>query len=165
MSTSQSFCKELQDESAKTRKMIERIPEAALLWKPHEKSMTMGQLAVHLGRLLQLLHSILTRGDFDVASADFQASDPDSVTGILELFDQALATAVETLKKQPEERFFGLWCLRNGNQVIFEMSRASAIRSMILNHMIHHRGQLSVCLRLQNVPLPPVYGPTADEVP
>jgi len=165
MSLSQPFWMELQNESATTRRMLERLPGKTLSWKPHEKSMSMGHLAVHIARLLQLLNSILKQDDFDVASSDFRMPDPDSVAGILELFDQALATAVEALKNQPDERLLAQWCLRNGKQVIIEMPRASAIRSMILNHLIHHRGQLSVYLRLQNISLPPVYGPTADEVP
>jgi uncharacterized damage-inducible protein DinB len=161
----QPLLMELQNESATTRRMLERLPGEALSWKPHEKSMPIGHLAVHIARLLQLLISILNQDDFDVASTDFRTPDPDSVAGILGLFDQALATALEVLKRQPDERLLAPWCLRNGSQVIIEMPRASAIRTMILNHLIHHRGQLSVYLRLRNVPLPPVYGPTADEVP
>jgi uncharacterized damage-inducible protein DinB len=156
---------ELQQESATTRKLLERLPESALSWKPHEKSMSMGHLAVHIARLLQLLNSVLQQDDYDVASQPFDMPEPDSRAGILELFDQALAIAVEALKKQPDERLLALWRLRNGEQVIFERPRTSTIRSMILNHMIHHRAQLSVYLRLQNVPLPPIYGPTADETP
>jgi uncharacterized damage-inducible protein DinB len=156
---------ELQQESATTRRLLERLPESALSWKPHQKSMSMGHLAVHIARLLQLLNSILQQDDYDVAASDLKAPEPDSRAGILELFDQALATAVEALKKQPDERLLASWRLRNGEQVIFQMPRTSTIRSMVLNHVIHHRGQLSVYLRLQNVPLPPIYGPTADEVP
>ena len=165
MSLSEPFLMELQQESATTRRLLERLPESALSWKPHEKSMSMGHLAVHIGRLLQLLNSILQQDDYDVASSDFGIPEPDSRAGILELFDQALATAVEALKKQTDERLMALWRFRIGEQIISEMPRTSTIRSMILNHMIHHRGQLSVYLRLQNVPLPPIYGPTADEVP
>jgi uncharacterized damage-inducible protein DinB len=156
---------ELQQESATTRRLLERLPEGALPWKPHEKSMSMGHLAVHLAGLLQLLNSILQQDDYDVASSGFGMPEPDSRAGILELFDQALTTAVESLKKQTDERLMALWRFRIGEQVIFEMPRTSVIRTMILNHTIHHRGQLSVYLRLQNVPLPPVYGPTADETP
>jgi uncharacterized damage-inducible protein DinB len=162
MSLNQPFWMELQDESATTRRLLERLPGSALSWKPHEKSMSMGHLAVHIARLLQWLNSILHQDDFDVDSTDFKMPEPDSVAGILELFDQALATAVEALKKQPDDRLLALWRLRKGEQVIFEMPRTSVIRSL-LNHVIHHRGQLSVYLRLQNVPLPPIYGPTADE--
>jgi len=165
MSLSQPFWMELQQESAATRKMLERLPEDALAWKPHEKSMSMGHLAVHIARLLQLLEIIVHQDDFDVASGQFSAPEPDSVAGILQLFDGALATAVQALKDLPDEKLTALWRLEMGEQIIAEMPRASFIRSMVLSHVIHHRGQLSVYLRLQNVPLPPVYGPTADETP
>jgi uncharacterized damage-inducible protein DinB len=164
MISSQPFWKELQDESVTTRRLLERLPESALSWKPHEKSMTMGHLAVHLAALIRWFDSIVHQDDYDVASTDLKIKDPDSVGGILVLFDQSLAIAVEALKKQPDERLLDLWRLRNDEQLIFEIPRALVIRS-ILNHLIHHRGQLSVYLRLQNVPLPPIYGPTADETP
>jgi uncharacterized damage-inducible protein DinB len=162
MSLSEPFWVELQDESATTRKLLERLPGSGLSWKPHEKSMSLGHLALHLAGLLQMLNSVLHQDDFDVASADLKMPEADSVAGILELFDQALATVIVALKKQPDERMLALWRLRIGEKVIAEVPRTSAIRSM-LNHMVHHRGQLSVYLRLQNVPLPPIYGPTADE--
>ncbi len=165
MSLNQPFLTELQQESATTRRLLERLPESTLAWKPHEKSMSMGHLAVHIARLVQLLNSVLHQDDYDIVSSSFGTPEPDSRAGILELFDQALATAVEALKKQPDERLLASWRLRMGEQIIFEMPRTSVIRTMILNHMIHHRGQLSVYLRLQNVPLPPIYGPTADETP
>ncbi len=165
MSLSQPFLTELQQESATTRRLLERLPEGALSWKPHEKSMAMGHLAVHIARLLQLLNSVLQQDEYDVASSGLGVPEPDNRAGILELFDQALATAVDALKKQPDEKLLAPWRLRNGEQLIFEMPRTSVIRTMILNHTVHHRGQLSVYLRLQNVPLPPIYGPTADETP
>jgi uncharacterized damage-inducible protein DinB len=163
MSLSEPFWMELEHESATTRKLLERLPGGALAWKPHEKSMSMGHLAFHIATLLRWANSILVQDDFDVASTDLKVPEPDSVPGILELFDQALATAVITLKKQPDERLLALWRLRMDEQVILEMPRISAVRTLILNHLIHHRGQLSVYLRLQNVPLPSIYGPTADE--
>ncbi len=163
MSLSQPFWMELQQESATTRRLLERLPESALSWKPHEKSMSMGHLAFHVVTLVRWLNYILLQDDFDVASPDLRTPEPDSVAGILEAFDKALDTAVETLKKQPDERLLAMWRLRNGEHVIFEMPRTSAVRTGVLNHIVHHRGQLSVYLRLQNVPLPPIYGPTADE--
>ena len=165
MNLSQPFWMELQQESAATRKMLERLPESALSWKPHEKSMPMGHLAVHIARLLQLLEIIVNRDDFDVASQAFGVPEPDTVAGILELFDQALAAAVRALKDLPDDRLAVQWRMNVGGRLIAEMPRASAIRSVVLNHAIHHRGQLSVYLRLRNVPLPAVYGPTADEMP
>ena len=164
MSLSQPFWMELEQESATTRKLLERLPGSMLSWKPHERSMSMGHLALHIVSLLRWLDSILHRDDFDVASPDFKMPEADSVAGVLELYDQALVAAVEALKKQPDEKLLVMWRMRVGEKVIVEMPRTSAIRSL-LNHLVHHRGQLSVYLRLQNVPLPPIYGPTADEAP
>lgn len=162
MSSGQPFWTELKQESATTRKLLERLPESALPWKPHEKSMSMGHLAFHIATLLRWLNSILHQDDFDLASNDLRLPEPDTVAGILDLFDQALATAAASLEEQTGERLSALWRLKMGEQVILEMPRSSAIRAL-LSHVIHHRGQLSVYLRLQNVPLPPIYGPTADE--
>ncbi len=166
MGLGQPFWTELQQESVTTRRLLERLPGSALSWKPHEKSMSMGHLAVHIARLLQWLNSILHQDDFDLDadSSDFGMPDPDNVAGILELFDQALAKAVEALKMLPDERLSDLWRMRKSEQILIEMPRSSVIRTL-LSHVIHHRGQLSVYLRLQNVPLPPIYGPTADESP
>jgi uncharacterized damage-inducible protein DinB len=164
MISNQPFWMELQQESATTRKLLERLPENALSWKPHEKSMPMGRLAVHLAALTRWFYFIVHQDDYDVTSTDLRMQDPDGVAGILELFDQSLTIAVEALKKQPDERLLDLWCLRNGEQLIVEMPRGLFIHA-VLKHLIHHRGQLSVYLRLKDVPLPPIYGPTADEVP
>jgi uncharacterized damage-inducible protein DinB len=165
MSLSQPFLMELQQESATTRKMLERMPQTALSWKPHEKSMSMGHLAIHIARLLQLLDTIVHHDDLNLASQNPGAPEPETVAGILELFDQALATAVRAMKDQPDEKLSAMWRMKIGEQVLAEMPRASAIRTMVFSHLVHHRGQLSVYLRLQNVPLPAVYGPTADEMP
>ena len=99
MSLYEPLLTELQQESATTRRLLERLPESALSWKPHEKSMSMGHLAVHIARLLQLLNSVLNQEDYDIAASGFGMTEPDSRAGIMELFDQALATAVEALKK------------------------------------------------------------------
>ena len=163
MSLSQPILTELKQESATTRKLFERLPQSALSWKPHEKSMTLGHLAFHIATLLRLLNFILLRDEYDAASNELNLPEPDSVAGLLGMFDQALATASENLKQLPDERLAALWRFRFGEQIIMEAPRASAVRTVILNHLIHHRGQLSVYLRLQNVPLPFIYGPTADE--
>jgi uncharacterized damage-inducible protein DinB len=163
MSLSQPILTELKQEAATTRKLFERLPESALSWRPHEKSMTMGHLAYHIATLVRWLNFILLRDDYDAASNELNSPEPDSVASLLEMFDQALAAASESLKQLPDEKLAVQWRFRFGEQVIMEMPRASAIRTAILNHLIHHRGQLSVYLRLQNIPLPFIYGPTADE--
>ena len=155
---------ELQQEAATTRKMLERVPQAAFTWKPHEKSMGLGQLAAHVANLFGTwLISSLSRDEFDLSEST--PSKAESVEAILEDFDRNIANAVELLKTVSDEQLFTKWSLKRGGQVLFELPRWAVIRSMVFNHIIHHRGQLSVYLRLQNVPLPPVYGPTADEMP
>ena len=155
---------ELQYEAATTRKMLERVPQASFTWKPHEKSMTLGQLTGHVANLFGTwLTATLSQDEFDLA--DSHPLQAENVSEILEHFDQNIASAFELLKTQSDERLLATWRLKRGGQVLFEMPRWAVFRSMVLNHIIHHRGQLSVYLRLQNVPLPPVYGPTADERP
>ncbi|MDT4895514.1 MAG: hypothetical protein QOH25_591 [Acidobacteriota bacterium] len=155
---------ELQQEAVTTRKMLERVPQESFTWKPHEKSMELGRLAAHVANLFGTwMKASLSQDEFNLS--DSQPSGEESVASILEAFDRHVAGATELLKTLPDERLFTMWRLKRGEQVLFELPRWAVIRSMVLNHIIHHRGQLSVYLRLQNVPLPPVYGPTADEMP
>lgn len=162
MSLIEMITAEFQREAATTRKMLERVPQDSFAWKPHEKSMTLGQLAAHVANLHGTWFiTALTQDEFDLA--DSKPLKLDSVSDILEAFDQSISSAVESLKTQTDERLFATWRLKRGGQVLFELPRWAVIRSMVISHIIHHRGQLSVYLRLQNVPLPPVYGPTADE--
>jgi uncharacterized damage-inducible protein DinB len=155
---------ELQREAATTRKLLERVPEDSLAWKPHEKSMTLGRLAGHIAELPSLIVPAVTQDELDFAAGTFVSFTPTSVGELVEKLDKTVAAAVEALK-QPidEESLFKPWRLRSGEQVFFEAPRLAAIRSFAINHFIHHRGQLSVYLRLLDVPLPPIYGPTADE--
>jgi uncharacterized damage-inducible protein DinB len=155
---------ELQQEAKTTRKMLERVPQDAFHWKPHEKSMTLGQLAAHVTNLFGTwLQTTLTEDGFDLAES--RPLKTESVAEILEAFERNVADALATLKQTSDEEMSASWSLKHGEQVLFEMPRWAVMRSMVLNHIIHHRGQLSVYLRLRNVPLPSVYGPTADEEP
>jgi uncharacterized damage-inducible protein DinB len=163
MSLSEPIAAELQREAATTRRMLERVPEGKLAWRPHEKSMTLGRLAGHIAELPSLVASVVTRDEVDFAEGNFQPFTASNSAELLERFDKNIAAAVEALKGQPDEHLLKTWRLRNGEQVFFELPRVAVLRSMGLNHVIHHRGQLSVYLRLLDVPLPSVYGPTADE--
>jgi len=165
MNVNEPIIAEVKHEAATTRKLLERVPQDSLLWQPHEKSMTMGRLAAHIASLPRLLVAALTLDEYD--TNDFRAQSPssDSVSSILEAFDKNIAEAHEALKTLSEERLLDPWRYRNGEQVLFEMPRLAVIRFVVLNHIVHHRGQLSVYLRLRDVPLPSVYGPTADESP
>jgi uncharacterized damage-inducible protein DinB len=140
--------------------MLERVPQDALAWKPHEKSRTLGEIAAHIANLPGLFIATLNQDEFD--RYDYKAA-TDTVADILDTFDRNISNALEVLKTQSNERLLAPWRYKYGEQVIFEMPRLVVIRTTALNHLIHHRGQLSVYLRLLDVPLPPVYGPTADE--
>lgn len=163
MKLNEPLIAELQHEAATTRKMLERVPQESLSWQPHEKSMTLGRLAAHIANLPRLLIATLNEDEFDTNDLRAQSPPADNVSSILEAFDKTNSEALESLKTQSNERLLTPWRYRNGEQVIFEMPRLAVIRFVVLNHIIHHRGQLSVYLRLLNVPLPSVYGPTADE--
>lgn len=161
MKLNEPMMAELQHEAATTRKMLERVPQESLSWQPHEKSMTLGRLASHIAMLPGIFIARLNQDEVD--RSEIKLLPADSVTVILERFDQNIASSLEVLKTQPEEQLLGLWRYRDGEKVVFEMPRVAVFRLIALNHLIHHRGQLSVYLRLLNVPLPSVYGPTADE--
>lgn len=165
MRLSEQIASELQFEAATTRRMLERVPEESFDWKPHEKSTALGRLAGHIAELPSLVGPVLTQKELDFNVAGFKPFIPSSVAELLERFDRNIASAVELLKSNPDDGLSESWRLRSGEQVLFESPRAAVLRSMALNHIVHHRGQLSVYLRLLNVPLPPVYGPTADEGP
>ncbi len=162
MNLTEQILTELRQEAATTRKMLERVPQESLAWQPHEKSMTLGRLAAHVAGLHGTwLKTALTQDEFDLA--DSLPLKAESVSDILEAFEQNVSAAIELLQAQSDERLFTTWRLTRGGQVLFEMPRWAVLRSMVINHIIHHRGQLSVYLRLLDVPLPSVYGPTADE--
>ena len=154
---------ELAHEAATTRRLLERVPQAHLTWKPHEKSMTLGRLVGHIAEIPVRIASILEPDEFDFATGGGEPHTTKSVPELLAFFDQSVSQATELLKKQTNDRLLATWRLKKGGKQLLEMPRMGAVRAILMNHLIHHRGQLSVYLRLQNVPLPSIYGPTADE--
>ena len=151
---------ELQLEAGTTRKMLQRVPEGSLAWKPHEKSRSLGEIAAHIANIPGLFFAALDQDEFDRHRYE---STTDTVAEISDTFDKNIAAGIEVLKGRSDDWLLTPWRYKYGEQVVFEMPRLVVIRTTGLNHLIHHRGQLSVYLRLLNVPLPPVYGPTADE--
>src|SRR5262245_41507090 len=156
---------EFDHEMGTTRRLLERTPEAEFGWKPHEKSMTLGQLAGHLANIPHWCDAIFDQPEFDIAAAgeDTRPRSPVSRAALLEEFDRKVSAARAKLVSVTDPEMLATWTFKNGDVEVFTMPKVSVFRSFILNHLIHHRGQLSVYLRLRNVPLPSIYGTTADE--
>jgi uncharacterized damage-inducible protein DinB len=155
---------ELKHESASTRKMLERVPTEKLLWKPHEKSMLLTRLATHIATTPLWISRIITADEFDFAKTPIKIPNAESNEQLLKVFDETLATNISVLESASDEVLNGNWTFRNGDHIFFTMSRKVALRSLAFNHLIHHRGQLSVYLRLLDIPVPGMYGPSADEM-
>lgn len=160
MSLSQAMAEELKQEAVSTRKMLERVPQDAFDWKPHEKSMALGRLAGHIAELPSMIIAMVTMDEMNFSN--YKPFKPASVPELVETLDKNITSAVELLKNQADEQLPKTWSIKSGEKVFLEMPRGQFIR-WALSHIIHHRGQLAVYLRLRDVPLPPVYGPTADE--
>ena len=165
MAIKDALLPEFDHEMATTRRLLERLPEAEFAWKPHDRSMALGQLAGHIANLPQWCSATLasTVFDLDALPVDARPQLPASRAAVIEEFDGKVAAARNQLKSTTDAEFMTPWTLKKGGQEVFTLPRISAIRSFVMNHLIHHRGQLSVYLRLKDVPLPSIYGPTADE--
>ena len=156
---------ELGHEMATTRSLLAIVPEADAAWKPHPRSMSLGELAVHVSNLLYW--GIVTVRDegFDLAPPGQPAWAPskfETTAGNLKTFDANLAEVQKVLGDASDEMLMQPWSLRKGAEAYFTMPKVVVWRTFVMNHLIHHRGQLSVYLRLRDVPLPSIYGPTAD---
>ena len=166
MSFSTSALPEFDHEMASTRKVLERIPDDKLDWKAHPKSNTIGWNANHLADLPGWGASILTQPGFDFAPVHgprYQTPSFKTTNEILELFDRNAATARKAIEAAQDESMGDDWTLRGGERLIFTMPRAAVYRSFLMNHIIHHRAILSVYLRLNDIPVPGLYGPSGDE--
>jgi uncharacterized damage-inducible protein DinB len=159
----QSLIAEYKQEIAQTRKMLERIPFDRYNWKPHEKSSEVGRLAVHVAELPGWISLMLRTEELDLANMDYKPTPVNSTEEILQLLDKKAAEAITALEGAKDEDFMQSWTLKKGGHELFKLPKVAVIRSMAMNHLIHHRGQLSVYLRLLNVPVPGMYGPSADE--
>jgi uncharacterized damage-inducible protein DinB len=153
---------ESDDELAGTRRMLERVPDDKLGWKPHEKSMTLGRLASHVADLPNRCVSIVS---MDVLERPANATPfaAGSAKELLEHFDKASADARKALTGLSDEQLAATWTLKFGGRTMVTLPRAMALRKVFMDHLIHHRGQLSVYLRLLDVPVPGMYGPSADD--
>jgi uncharacterized damage-inducible protein DinB len=164
MALNQALLAELKQESANTRKMLERVPTDRLSWKPHEKSYTLGGLATHIAGLPKWIGRTINQDEFDLAKTQLKPPTVENTEQILKIFDDSLAENISILESATDEILNTNWSFRRGDHIIFTMPRKVVLRTMAFNHFIHHRGQLSVYLRLLDVPVPGMYGPSADEM-
>jgi uncharacterized damage-inducible protein DinB len=164
MGVRDAFVSEFDHEMATTRRLLERLPddEARLAWKPHAKSMSLGGISTHLSNIPNWATAIFDRPAFDLAEVPLPLDPKASRAEILSFFDDSARAARNAMDKSDAE-YAGMWTLRRDGQEMFSMPRTSVFRNFVLNHLIHHRGQLSVYLRLNDIPVPAIYGPSADE--
>jgi uncharacterized damage-inducible protein DinB len=155
---------ELEQEAAATRRTLERVPEAKLSWRPHAKSMSLGQLALHIASVPGNIARLATSDGLDAPPA-FKQEAAMSLRQILEALDKSLADARSLLGPMDDARALSIWTMKRNGQSVMSMPRVALLRAIMLNHWYHHRGQLTVYLRLLDVPVPSVYGPSADENP
>jgi uncharacterized damage-inducible protein DinB len=164
MSERDSLLPEIDQEIAATRRVLERVPDAALEWRPHPKSFNLGELATHLSRIPHWGTLILTREAYDLATSGPRAQALPSVAAVLDQFDANVREVRKTLVDMTDGQLLQPWMLRRGDRVLMSIPKVSAVRGFVVRHLVHHRGQMTVYLRMNDVPLPPLYGPTADEL-
>jgi uncharacterized damage-inducible protein DinB len=166
MAMSQALLGEFDHEMANARKTLERVPDAKFDWKPHTKSFSMGGLAGHIAFIPHWAKATIDTPQFDVNPVGGQAVQTPpmkSRADVLAFFDKGVAEARAALAGASDQSLMTPWSLLAAGKTIFTMPRIAVLRSMIMNHMVHHRGQLTVYFRLNDVPVPALYGPSADE--
>ncbi len=166
MTISETLLPEFDQEMAKTRKLLECVPDDKFAWKPHEKSMTLGRLAGHVAELPFWAVNTIRLSSLDItpgADGRPQAYSAGSRKELLETFDKNVSDARAAIAGASDEHLCQTWSLHFGGKTVLSMPRAAVLRNVMMNHLIHHRAQLGVYLRLNNVAIPGMYGPSADE--
>jgi uncharacterized damage-inducible protein DinB len=165
MGIGQSMLPEFDQEMANTRKTLERVPDDKFEWTPHPKSFPMGKLATHLANLPSWTNVTIDMDEFDMAPGGVQMKTPEchSQKELLATFDENLSRARKALQGITDEKMFQSWSLLASGEKLFSLPRIAVLRSFVMNHIIHHRAQLGVYLRLNEIPVPALYGPSADE--
>jgi uncharacterized damage-inducible protein DinB len=166
MRISELLLPEFDQEMKNTRRLLERVPPRKAEWKPHEKSMALGRLAGHVAELPKWGCMILNLDLLDLTSMVSEGYKPlisDSKEELLKAFDAGASETRDALAKAADDDFQRNWSLKMNEQILFSLPRIAVFRSMFMNHLIHHRAQLGVYLRLNDIPLPEMYGPSADE--
>ena len=164
MTIAELLLPEVEQEMATTRRVLERVPDEKLAWKPHARSWSMGDLASHIVNMIKWTDVTMNQTEFDLGSVPPEQLNQaaKSRAELLAWFDANAAAARQALGRSDAD-YFVPWTMRQGDQVFFTMPRYSCVRSFFLNHVVHHRAQLSVYLRLNDIPVPAMYGPSADE--
>jgi uncharacterized damage-inducible protein DinB len=167
MTIADTLLPEFDRELATTRRLLERVPEDKLSWAPHPKSMALGALSEHLGQLALWGRMTIGASEVDLEQMARPPGYQPLATreALLAHFDREAAACRATLVGRTDAEMMAPWTLRRGAQAFFTMPKATCWRTFVMNHLVHHRGQLSVYLRLLDVPLPSIYGPSADESP
>jgi uncharacterized damage-inducible protein DinB len=163
MALKDAFIAELKSESALTQKILERVPMDKSDWTPHEKSMTLGRLASHVAEIPHWVSDILLKDEYDFLAYPYKPLVAASKEELLGIMLNGTNKAISDLNNADDELMGKNWTVRRGEQVYFTLPKKVAIRGWAYSHLYHHRGQLSVYLRLLDVPVPGMYGPSADE--
>jgi len=165
MPISQALLPEFDNEMANTRKTLERVPDDKFAWKPHEKSFPMGDLATHLANLPSWASFTIGQDSLDIApnGEPTKTMPLNSQSEVIENFDKNVAAARAAIAGASDEHLFGNWSLLANGKILMTLPRVAVLRSFVMNHLIHHRAQLGVYLRLNDIPVPSIYGPSADE--
>ncbi len=164
MQLNQLLLAELEKEAVSTRKLLSLIPSDNLGWKPHERSMTIGRLASHVAELPHWVNRALDSNEFDMAANKYAAPSFETNEELVAFFESKLAVAKEALANTTNETLEEMWTFRRGDYVISHDTKYNTVRSWMFNHQIHHRGQLTVYLRMLDIAIPGMYGPSADDI-
>jgi uncharacterized damage-inducible protein DinB len=164
MSFSDHFLPEFDQEMANTRKILAVVPEALFTWKPHDKSMTLGRLASHVGEMPNWAETTINTDQL-IVEPQFKPFNAGTSAELLDGFDRYVVAGRAAIAGATDDHLAKTWSLVFGGQILMSMPRTLVLRNMVMNHMIHHRGQLSVYLRLKEIPVPGMYGASADEKP
>ena len=162
MKINEILLEELKQEAKSTRSLLEKVPFDKSDFKPHEKSMSLQRLAVHCAEISGWWKECLVHDELDFSKGNFTPKEFNSVEELLAYHDDLVEKSIKILSDISENEFQKPWTMRNGDQIYFTAPKAGVVRTWCMNHLYHHRGQLTVYLRLLNVPLPSMYGPTAD---
>lgn len=163
MSAIAAFLREFDNEAGTTRRVLERVPDDKLSWRPHPKSMSLGELALHVAASPAVICGWAAEDETQFTGEKTPA--PSSKAEILAAHDQGVKTVKDSLSKIGDDGLAKTWTAKAGGATLMSMPKGALVRAIVLNHWIHHRGQLSVYLRLLDVPVPAIYGPSADENP